>query len=251
MDRSRRSAIPRAVTAGNSQRNELLEVRLGYHFREPALLDQALTHPSAITNFGPAGQLDSYQRFEFLGDRVLGLVVADMLIAAFPDADEGELHRRHASLVRKETCAGIGAELGIGEALRLGEGEENSGGRGKETILGDACEAVIGAVHQDGGLEAARSLIEANWRRRMTGSDSSPRDAKSTLQEWAQAQGLPVPTYNVVTESGPKHAPRFVVQVELNSHPPATGEGSSKREAEQEAATAILLLEGIWTTSPK
>ena len=233
-----------------SGRNHL-ERRLGYHFSDPALIDRALTHPSSIVDGGARGQLDSYQRLEFLGDRVLGLVIADMLMAAFLDADEGELHRRHAGLVRKETCAKVGAELGLGEALNLGEGEESSGGREKATILGNACEAVIGAVYLDGGLAPARRLIEQWWEPRTAGTGHSGRDAKSTLQEWAQVQGRPVPTYSVTAESGPPHAPRFTVKVELPGHRPEFGEGASKREAEQEAASGLLQREGVWQTGRK
>ena len=251
MDDSRRTAVQWTVTDRANQQRRHLEQRLNYRFSDPGLLDRALTHPSAVSDRGPRGQLDSYQRLEFLGDRVLGLAVADMLMAAFPAADEGELHRRHASLVRKETCAAAGLEFGLGDALHLGEGEENSGGREKGTILGDACEAVIGAVFLDGGLEAARALIERHWRRRMAGPGRSPRDAKSSLQEWAQAQGLSVPTYHVTHETGPQHAPRFAVSVELQGHAPVSGEGASKREAEQDAAAATLVREGVWTADDR
>jgi ribonuclease-3 len=251
VDGARRQVVYAAVSqGGDDHRRRELERRLDYDFRNPEILRQALTHPSAVSDRGPAAQLESYQRLEFLGDRVLGLVVADMLGDAFPEADEGGLHRRHASLVRKETCAEVGAELGIGEALILGEGEKNSGGREKGTILGDACEAVIGAVYRDGGLEPARKLIERMWRDRMTGHSRAPRDAKSTLQEWAQGQGLSVPRYNVVGESGPQHAPRFVVRVDLDPFASATAEGSSKREAEQGAAAAVLVREGVWKAEP-
>ena len=233
------------MSEDGEQRRRDLEQRLGYSFRNPDLLKRALTHPSAVAERG-MDQGDSYQRLEFLGDRVLGLIVADMLSAAFPEADEGGLHRRHAALVRKETCAEVGAELGIGEALILGDGEENSGGREKTTILGDACEAVIGAIYSDGGLDAARALIERQWRPRMAGGHRSPRDAKSTLQEWAQGRGLAVPRYAVVGETGPQHAPRFAVRVELEGLASASAEGSSKREAEQGAAEALLIREGVW-----
>lgn len=223
-----------------------LQQRLGHSFSDPGLLERALTHPSAVQASDPAAQLASYQRLEFLGDRVLGLVVADMLFTAFPEASEGDLHHRHASLVRKETCADVGAELGIGEALALGDSEDQSGGREKGTILGDSCEAVIGAVYIDGGLDAARALIERNWRDRITGSHRAARDAKSTLQEWAQGQGLALPHYRVVEETGPAHAPTFRIRVELEGFAPATGAGTSKRDAEQAAAAEILVREGVW-----
>jgi ribonuclease-3 len=239
------------VTTTTPRHQTELEGRLGYRFADSGLLDRALTHPSAVSDRGAAGQLDSYQRLEFLGDRVLGLVVADMLMAAFPTADEGELHRRHAGLVRKETCADVGAEIGLGDALHLGDGEENSGGREKSTILGDACEAVIGAIYLDGGLEPARVLIVRCWQPRMSGPTRPPRDAKSTLQEWAQAQGLRVPVYRVTDESGPAHAPRFVVTAEVDGKSAAVGTGASKREAEQEAAMALLIREGAWQADRK
>lgn len=245
LDGARLEDVYRPVSEDGEQGRRDLERRLDYTFRDPSLLRRALTHPSAVSE-RPQGEPESYQRLEFLGDRVLGLVVADMLAEAFPDADEGGLHRRHAALVRKETCADVGAELGIGEALILGEGEANSGGREKGTILGDACEAVIGAIYTDGGLEPARALIERLWRSRMTERQRSPRDAKSTLQEWAQGRGLTMPRYSVIAESGPQHAPRFAVQVELDPFAPAQAEGSSKREAEQGAAAALLRREGVW-----
>ncbi len=180
---------------------------------------------------------------------MLGLVVADMLTEAYPNADEGDLHRRHASLVRKETCAEIGVELGIGEALLLDDGEANAGGRMKATILGDACEAVIGAVYRDGGLEPARDLIRRYWQKRMERDHQPRRDAKSTLQEWAQAQGRDVPRYQVVEELGPPHAPRFRISVTVEGHEPSIGEGSSKRDAEQAAAAALLVREMVWETA--
>jgi len=239
------------LTRTRDQLRASLEQRLGYAFSDAKLLERALTHPSAIASSDPDAQLASYQRLEFLGDRVLGLVVAEMLFEEYRSDDEGDLHRRHASLVRKETCADVGAELGIGEALALGEGEENSGGREKATILGDACEAVIGAIYIDGGLAPARDLIERMWRDRMTGRRRQDRDAKSTLQEWTQGRGLGLPRYVVVDESGPAHAPRFEVRVEIEKMPSAAGEGPSKREAEQAAATAVLLREGVWRASAR
>lgn len=228
-----------------------LEERLGYHFGDREMLLRSLTHPSAARGADPDGQLDSYQRLEFLGDRVLGLIIADMLFVAFPESDEGDLHRRHASLVRKETCADVGAELGIGEALLLGESEDSAGGRTKVTILGDACEAVIGAVYVDGGIAPARALIERLWLDRISGAHRASRDAKSTLQEWAQGRGLGLPRYRVIDESGPAHAPTFLIRVELEGYAPETGEGGSKRDAEQAAATAVLMREGIWQRHPE
>jgi len=237
------------VSDGLSRR-ERLEQRIGYSFRDTSLLVRALTHPSAVHEPGPASHIDSYQRLEFLGDRVLGLVVADMLMTAFAAADEGELHRRHAGLVRKETCAQVGIEMALGEALRLGEGEDNAGVRDSSAVLSDACEAVIAAVYLDGGLDSARDLIERYWQPRMARPTLPPRDAKSTLQEWAHEQRLQPPIYDV-DRSGPDHAPRFSVAVRLGAYEPAPGEGPSKRDAEQDAARAFLVREGVWRTEGK
>ena len=245
MDAPRRPHFRRLVTDIHPRLSGL-ERRLGYQFQDRDLILRALTHPSAVTARAAEGQRASYQRLEFLGDRVLGLVIADMLFGAFPNADEGDLHRRHASLVRKETCAEIGAEMGLGEALLLDEGEAKSGGRGKVTILGDACEAVIGAVYRDGGLTAAGALITRFWENRIEGDHRPKRDPKSMLQEWAQAQGLPVPDYRLVEELGPPHAPRFLIRVDVEGHQSEAGEGSSKREAEQAAATRLLKRELVW-----
>ena len=222
-----------------------LEDKLGHHFRDRDLLERALTHPSAVAegNLSPAA---SYQRLEFLGDRVLALVVADMLIAAFPEAEEGELARRLTGLVRNESCAEVALEAGLSAWIRLGGGEAQSGGRRKAAILGDVCEAVIGALFLDGGLEAARAFIERNWRARMTNWTGPLRDAKTTLQEWAQGRGLATPRYTIVGRSGPDHAPHFVVEVAVEGLEPLAGEGRSRREAEQRAAGAVLIREGVW-----
>lgn len=224
---------------------DALQDRLGHRFAAAELLERALTHDSAAAelSLGPNG---SYQRLEFLGDRVLALVVAEMLSAAHPRAAEGELARRLNALVRNETCAEVAIELGIGEALLLGEGEARSGGRSKATILGDVCEAVIGAIYLDAGLDPARRLIERHWKARMASLSGPLRDAKSALQEWMQGRGLPPPEYTVVERTGPHHAPRFVISVALAGLEPGRGEGASKREAEQLAARAVLMREGLW-----
>lgn len=222
-----------------------LEKRIGYRFADLGLLEAALTHPSAIAGKGARGKV-SYQRLEFLGDRVLGLVVADMLFTAFAEADEGELARRLTALVRNESCADVARSLELGEVIRLGEGEEQSGGRNKAAILGDVCEAVIGAIHMDGGLEPARTFVERFWKPRMLDNTAPLRDAKTTLQEWSQGQGRETPSYAIVGRSGPDHAPRFDVEVAVEEMSPALGTGRTKREAEQRAATAFLVREGVW-----
>jgi ribonuclease-3 len=188
----------------------------------------------------------SYQRLEFLGDRVLALVISEMLIETFPRAAEGELAQRLTALVRNEACAEVARTLDLGEAIRLGGGEAQSGGRRKAAILGDACEALIGAVYLDGGLEPARRFVVQNWRDKMLAATSILRDAKTTLQEWAQGRGLAAPSYAIVGRSGPDHAPRFEVEVKVEGLPACRGAGSTRREAEQDAAAAALIGQGVW-----
>jgi ribonuclease III len=219
------------------------ETRIGYKFNDPALLEQALTHISALT--GVRNRAGSYQRLEFLGDHVLGLVVSDMLFGAFPRADEGELSRRLADLVRKEACADVARSIELGAAIRLGTSESNAGGRARTAILADVCEALIGAVFVDGGYTAAAGLITRLWEQRMRAPKRPLRDAKTMLQEWAQAQGLPTPAYREVERTGPDHDPEFRVTVALPDRAPAEGIGRSKRSAEQAAASAMLTREGI------
>jgi ribonuclease-3 len=224
-----------------------LEDRLGYRFAEKSLLEHALTHISALAGGSRVG---SYQRLEFLGDHVLGLVISDMLYRAFPRANEGELSRRLADLVRKETCAEIGREMDIGPALKLGSSESSTGGRLRTTILADACEALIGAAFLDGGYEAAESLVGRFWKSRMLKPLRSLRDPKTMLQEWAQARGLPTPTYRELARTGPHHDPEFRVAVALPDRPPAEGLGSSKRAAEQAAAATMLERVGVVMDKP-
>ena len=220
-----------------------LEDRIGYRFKDADLLDCALTHISALT--GPRNRVGSYQRLEFLGDHVLGLVVSDMLFRNFPKANEGELSRRLADLVRKETCAAMARELDLGAIIRLGSSEAGSGGRSRDTVLADVCESLIGAVFLDGGYPAAAALVEKLWNERMRTPARPLRDPKTTLQEWAQGRGLPTPTYREIGRSGPHHSPEFRIAVELPKLAPAEGIGRSKRAAEQAAAQALLQREGV------
>jgi ribonuclease-3 len=221
----------------------VLEERIGYHFEDADLLDHALTHISALTS--SRSRTGSYQRLEFLGDHVLGLVVSDMLFRNFPKANEGELSRRLADLVRKETCADMAREIDLGAVIRLGTSEAGAGGRSRDAILADVCEAVIGAVFLDGGYEAAAALVEKLWDERMRTPARPLRDPKTTLQEWAQGRGLPTPTYREIGRSGPHHSPEFRIVVELPRIEPAEGTGRSKRAAEQAAAQALLQREGV------
>jgi ribonuclease-3 len=215
-----------------------LERRIGHRFAKPALLREALTHSSATRPGRRAPR--SYERLEFLGDRVLGLMIADLLIRRFPDEGEGALSRRHAALVRKETLAEIGAELALGDWLVLGRSEEDSGGRSNPATLADALEALIGALHLDGGFDIAAAFVERHWLQRLEAMIAPPRDAKTTLQEWAQGRGLPLPDYRVVGASGPAHAPSFEVEVMLPGFAAVRAAGGSKRAAERSAAEQLL-----------
>ena len=220
-----------------------LEARLGHHFRDKVLVEQALTHVSAIKS--GKSRAESYQRLEFLGDRVLGLAISEMLYAAFPKAAEGEMSRRLADLVRLDTCAEVAAEWGIGAWLKLGSAEASAGGARKTAILGDVCEALIGAVFLDAGYDAARQLIEKGWRERMQQPRRPLRDPKTALQEWAQARGKPPPFYREIERAGPAHKPEFTIAVEVDGHEPITAGGTSKRASEQAAARAFMQRENI------
>ncbi len=209
--------------------------RLGHRFSRPDLLVRALTHGSISTPGSPDNQ-----RLEFLGDRVLGLVTAEALLAADPDAAEGSLAPRYNALVRKEACAEVAREAGLGEVLRLGRSEMMSGGRRKEALLGDAMEAVIAAIYLDGGIEAARATILSLWSRRIETVEADARDPKTALQEWAQARRQPPPRYVQTDRSGPDHAPEFTIEVRLASGETAAATARAKRQAEQIAARTLL-----------
>ena len=217
-----------------------LEQRIGVAFSNVGLLRQALTHVSACTKRG-----DSYQRLEFLGDRVLGLAVADFLYEIFPGAAEGELSRRLAELVRRETCAEVAAEWGVAPFIILGGGEAQSGGATKAAILGDICESIIGAVFLDAGFEVARKLVRDSFAPRVDQVGASRRDPKSALQEWAQGRGIGTPVYRLDGQTGPDHAPHFVIAAVIDGFEPALGQGTSKRHAEQAAAEAFMAREKI------
>jgi len=209
--------------------------RLGHSFATPDLLIQALTHPSVSSTTRPDNQ-----RLEFLGDRVLGLVMADALLAADKGASEGKLAPRFNALVRKETCADVARQLGLGDVLRLGRSEMMSGGRRKEALLGDAMEAVIAAVYKDAGYSAARDVVLTAWGNRLHTVAEDARDAKTSLQEWAQANGLKPPTYSELKRRGPDHAPIFTIEAALGNGATALAEAASKRQAEQAAAAQLL-----------
>jgi ribonuclease III len=223
---------------------EALAQILGHAFADRALLLSALTHPSVgpaeVRRRSRSAGGGAYERLEFLGDRVLGLVVAHMLYESFRGEDEGALAKRLASLVRRETVARVAETIDLGPHLILSRGEADSGGRSSRTLLADALEALIGALYLDAGLVAAEAFIRRNWAPLLEADTQPPQDAKTALQEWAQGAGLPLPDYVTVGSEGPPHSPVFSVEVQVEGHPPARGSGRSKRAAEQAAAEALL-----------
>ncbi len=224
-----------------------LEERLEHRFESQDLLVKAVTHSSAVA---PSKRTAlSYQRLEFLGDRVLGLVVADLLTDRLPAANEGELSRALNALVRRETCAEVARDLGVGAFLKLGDAEARTGGAEKTAILADVTEALIGAIYLDAGFDAASRFVTRVFGTRVDPATTRRADAKTALQEWAQGRGLEPPNYDEVERSGPDHAPRFVIAVSITGFEPATAEGPSKKLAEHQAAEAFLIRENIWRSS--
>jgi ribonuclease III len=215
-----------------------LERRLGYQFREPRLLREALTHSSATRLKGKRRRTN--ERLEFLGDRVVGLAVAELLIRRYPDEPEGTLTSRLSALVREPALAATARELGLGAWLEVARSEEEAGGRERPAILADALEALMGAVYLDGGWEAAAAIVRRCLEPRLETMVGPPRDAKTALQEWTQSRGLGLPEYRVTKTSGPAHAPMFEIAASLGDLASATATGGSKRAAEQAAAELLL-----------
>ena len=211
------------------------EQRLGYEFSNLSLLVEALTHSSIASDFRKDNQ-----RLEFLGDRVLGLVMAEALLEIDQTAPEGTLAPRFNALVRKETCAEVARQIELGGVLKIGRSEMLSGGRRKDALLGDGMEAVIAAIYKDGGFEVAKTIIINLWGDRIKNVKGDARDAKTMLQEWAQARGQNPPNYEVMSRSGPDHDPDFLVRVILDSGETSEALAGSKRQAEQMAAKALL-----------
>ena len=214
---------------------ERFEKRLGYTFKNPKYLLEALTHPS----FSSTNRSDN-QRLEFIGDRVLGLIVAEALAKQDPKASEGKLAPRFNALVRKETCSGIAQEIDLGLVLKLGRSEMITGGRRKNAVLGDAMEAVLAAVYLDGGFPAAKDIILRLWEKRISSVELDARDSKTRLQEWAQARQLDPPVYTLIDRSGPAHSPIFNIQVELKTGEQLCAKAGNKRDAEHAAAKMML-----------
>lgn len=212
------------------------EVNLGYQFKDDSWLKKALTHPSALA----PGQGVDFERLEFLGDRVLGLVIASWLFKEFPLEKEGDLAKRFTSLVRKETLVDVAEVIGLDEIMVMKREKSFSQQKRLETLLADGCEALIGALYLDGGIEIAQAFIHDYWKTYLQETLEPPRDPKSILQEWVQGQGKNHPTYVVLNSTGPAHAPCFVVEVKVEGLDSVQGEGSSKRLAEKEAAQRML-----------
>jgi ribonuclease-3 len=228
-----KSARPRAEVPGFDR--AALEDRIGHRFARAELLTQALLHASAAKR-GDRGN----ERLEFLGDRVLGLIIAEALLARFPSEREGSIARRHANLVSQPVLARVAEAIGLGDFLTFAKGERDAGSASNPAILADATEAIIAAIYLDGGLEPARGFVLAQWEPLIVEGSTPPSDPKTALQEWALGRGLALPAYRVVKSEGPAHSPRFEVTVAIEGVPPAAGEGRSKRAAEKVAATALL-----------
>ena len=216
-----------------------IETILGHEFSRPELLREAMTHRSAIHGRTRGKGRDSNERMEFIGDRVLGLLIAEWLIDRFPGEQEGELGRRLAHLVSQPVLAGVAEAIGLGEALSVSPGEARAGVRRRATVLADALEAALGALYLDGGLERARMFVRRAWDDAMNAQVAPPKDAKTALQEWVQARGMGLPHYDVVSRAGPPHAPAFVISVTVGEFT-GTGTAGSKRAAEQLAAEELL-----------
>ncbi|MBY0501164.1 MAG: ribonuclease III [Alphaproteobacteria bacterium] len=212
------------------------EKNIGYTFKDASLLKQALTHPSALVS----GQGVDFERLEFLGDRVLGLVIASWLFKKFPTEKEGDMAKRYTGFVRKETLVEVAKLIDLKAVLVMKRENSFTQEKRLETLLADGCEALIGALYLDGGFEAAQSFIHEQWQTYLESTSEPPRDSKSALQEWAQGQGKTHPLYVILNSSGPAHAPHFIVEVRVDGLATVQGEGSSKRHAEKDAAQKML-----------
>lgn len=218
-----------------TKRLDALQADLGHAFADESLLRRALVHTSTGAVRG-----ENYERLEFLGDRVLGLIVAELLFETFEDEDEGALAKRFTQLVRGETLARVARGLDLGAHIVLAPSEADAGGQENPSILADVCESVLAALYLDGGLDAAKAVVRTHFTPLMEEDLRPPKDAKTALQEWAQGRGLPLPVYRETDRSGPAHAPMFEVSASVQGHAPETASGASKRAAEQTAAAALM-----------
>ena len=224
-----------------TDRLTLFQTRIGYQFSHTEILERALTHAS---HGDGRSRLQSNERLEFLGDRILGLMAATHVFKAFEGIDEGGLAQRLNALVNKDACARAAVRCQLGEALLLSPAEDRLGGREKPSILADACEAVIGALYLDGGLAAAESFFDQFWADELKGLTQRPKDPKSRLQEWAAAKGFGLPEYTLTGRTGPDHRPIFKVEVRVEGVDTSEGEGASKQAAQRQAAERLLVREG-------
>ena len=230
--------------SGKIRPDDELDGALGHAFGDRTLLIAALTHPSFPTSARDR-HAGAFERLEFLGDRVLGLVIADLLSERFPRENEGDLARRHGALVKRDALAEVARRIALGQFLRLSRSEEDSGGRDNPAVLADALEALIAALYRDGGFAVAARFVRRYFQPLLEAALTPPSDAKTTLQEWAQGRGLSLPDYRTLTSEGPAHRPWFIVEVGVAGLMPASGEGASKRVAEQKAAAALLRRIGV------
>jgi ribonuclease-3 len=217
-----------------------VEEILGYNFKNTKLLDEALTHPSISMQRSENEAIFNYERLEFLGDAVLALVVAELLVNKYPNEREGSLAKRHSGLVHGEALAVIAENLGISQYIKMTAGEASSGGRQNRSNMENTLEAIIGAIYMDGGIGAAKSFVMAHWKNAIEQMTHPPKDAKTSLQEWAQGRGLGIPVYEVARISGPAHEPHFVIRVIVDGYESAEASGPSKKKAEKAAAEMLL-----------
>ncbi len=243
--------MPKNVDNENQEQIELidlssLEEKLNHKFKDIDLLRTALTHASAISYYGNPeartqdGHYYCYEQLEFLGDRVLGLVIADLLYHLFPLETEGDWAKRHTEAVKEFTLYLVAETLTLGDYLLLSTAEQRTGGRRKKALLSDAMEAVIAAIYMDSDFETAKEFISQHWTKIIMRDTNPPEDPKTKLQEWLQAQGKDLPEYKLVSRSGPDHLPVFEVSVIIDCMEPVTAKDSSKRKAEKKAATELL-----------
>lgn len=219
-----------------------IESILGYEFKNKKLLEEALTHPSISLQRAEKEIIFNYERLEFLGDAVLALIVAELLINKYPSEREGALAKRHSGLVHGEALAIIAENLGIAAYIKMTSGEDTSGGRKNRSNMENTLEAIVGAIYMDGGIEPAKTFVNHHWEKSINDMKEPPRDAKTSLQEWAQSRGLSIPVYEVIKTTGPAHEPIFIVRVSVDGLEPMHAEGSSKKKAEKLAAEMLLAI---------
>jgi ribonuclease III len=232
--------VPKRNRGRDGSDLEALETALGHRFGDRTLLQAALEHSSLAGQAARPVLPERFDRLEFLGDRVIGLVVAEMLLQRYPEDGEGAIARRHATLVNRDSLAGVARAVGLGRFLRLSAGETQAGGGDNPAVLADAFEAVVAAIYNDGGLERARAFLVDRFAPLVAALSVPPQDAKTALQEWAQSRGLSLPSYRTLRMTGPAHRPLIEVEVRIEGLAPETAEGPSRRAAEQAAATVLL-----------